>query len=93
MATNKIFFAENKESDCDDDEMEFTEVYINKPFYDWKQAQREYGLVFSIISEDGFDSFVQEKFISDFITLRKCYILRDYVGIRFWVHKFKGSFK
>ena len=93
MATNKISFDENKESDCDDDDMVFTEVYINKPFYDWKQAQREYGLVFSIISENGFDAFVQEKFITDFITLRKCYILRDYVGIRFWVHKFKGSFK
>jgi len=93
MSSQKQFYDENKDQDYDDDDIKFTEIYINKPFYDWKQAQREYGLVFTIISENGFDSFVQEKFIADFTTLRKCYIMRDYVGIRFWVHKFKGSFK
>ncbi len=93
MTTKNVIIDESKDNDSDDDEFKFTEIYINKPFYDWKQAQREYGLVFTIISEDGFDAFVQEKFLTDFITLRRCYILRDYVGVRFWVHKFKGSFK
>jgi hypothetical protein len=93
MSSKRAIIEENNGNDSDDEDIKFTEIYINKPFYDWKLAQREYGLVFSIISEDGFDAFVQEKFLVDFITLRKCYIQRDYVGVRFWVHKFKGSFK
>jgi hypothetical protein len=70
----------------------FTEVYTSPPFFDWKVAEEEYG-AFGAILKDGFESFIHEKFNLELIALRKCYITRDYLGIRFWIHKYKGSFK
>ncbi len=90
---HKNKFEDENELDDDEDEYEFTEDYVKPPFFDWKAAQREYGLEFLLISKNGYEEFIEEKFLNDFITLRKCYIQRDFSGIRFWIHKFKGSFK
>jgi hypothetical protein len=86
---------ENNSMQSDDGEktFEFSPIYVNKPFFDWKTAEEEFGLVFNIFSENGFENFIQEKFLGDLFYLRKCFILRDYMGIRFVLHKFRGSFK
>ncbi len=76
----------------DMDNYEFTEAHTNKPFFDWKQGEMEYG-AFGAICKDGFTEFVKEKFLIDLTNLRRSYIKRDYNGLRFWVHKYKGSFK
>lgn len=70
----------------------FTEVHSQYPFFDWKEGEKEFG-AFGALCKDGFSSFLKDKFIGDFITLRKNFITRDYCGIRFLAHKFKGSFK
>lgn len=84
---------EGKDEASEDDEYKFTELHIKKPFYNWKLAEADHGLVFEAIASDGFQEFVKEKLIHDFLCVRKSYILRDYTGLRFWIHKFKGSFK
>ncbi len=84
---------DERESEADDEEFCFSNIHVNKPFYDWQLAEANHGLVFTAIAQDGFHGFVKEKFINDFICARKCYIMRDYSGLRFWIHKFKGSFK
>jgi hypothetical protein len=85
---------EDHENDSsDDDEFRFTEIHVNKPFYDWEMAEADHGLVFVAISHEGFDGFVREKFLNDLICVRRSYIMRDYTALRFWIHKFKGSFK
>ena len=87
---------EEKESNNDsesEEEFVYTSIYTNKPFFDWKLAKVDFGLDFEIIGDNGFETFFQEKFIEDYIELRKSYIKRDFLGFRFIAHKFKGSFK
>lgn len=67
-------------------------IFVNRPFFDWKEGEEEFG-AFGAIYKDGFKSFINEKFRIEFVEMRKCYIKRDFGDIRFWAHKFKGSFK
>ena len=76
----------------EDGEFFFTEEFTNPPYYDWKMAENENGLVFTIFSENGFENFINEKLLNEMIMMRKYYIIRDYFNFRFMIHKSK-SFK
>ena len=75
------------------EDYQFTQDYVNPPYFDWEKAETEYGLEFYKFSIDGFSSFIKEKFLDELITLRKSYIKRDFEKVRFCIHKYKGSFK
>ncbi len=62
-------------------------------YYNFFLAQEEYGFDYESFIKDGFKNFLEDTFIKDLIDLRKSYISRNYMQVRFIAHKFKGSFK
>jgi hypothetical protein len=64
----------------------------NLPYFDFIEAIENYGFDFELFSADGFSKFLRETYLNNFIELRKAFILKDFLKIRFFAHKFKGSF-
>jgi hypothetical protein len=75
-----------------DQEIENLKNLKNLPYFDFLEAIENYGFDFAIFSADGFSKFIKETYMNNFIELRKAFILRDFLKIRFYAHKFKGSF-
>ena len=89
---NSPKFNSNNSPPNADEEFIFTEEYTSPPFFDWNKAENENGLLFVSFSENGFEKFIKEKFLTEMIQMRKYYLMRDYVDFRFIIHKSK-SFK
>ena len=68
------------------------ELLKNGDLYDFNEAIDNYGFDFDNFSEKNFESFIQTTFITDFIMFRKSYLMRDFIQVRFYAHKFKGLF-
>jgi hypothetical protein len=66
--------------------------FIKQPYYNFIYAEEELGLNFLDLSFDGFREFLETIYLKDLIELRKAYIKRDYITIRFLSHKFKSPF-
>jgi hypothetical protein len=64
----------------------------NTTFFNFNDAIENYGFDFNTFMSDGFAKFIKETFIDNFINFRKAYIMRDYPQLKFYAHKFKGSF-
>lgn len=73
--------AENGEEDLKDGE-----------WFDFNTAMDEFGFDYESFTENGFKTFLEETFIKDVIDCRRNFISRNYIQVRFWAHKFKGSF-
>jgi hypothetical protein len=65
----------------------------DNPYFDFNDAQENFGFDYESFSQNGFGQFIKDVFISDFISFRKYYISRNYDKVRFYAHKFKGAFK
>lgn len=73
--------------------MNFDKKYLtNPPYFDFVDAEENYGFDFESFQEQSFTSFLQD-FISDYIKLRIAYIARDMNNVRNLTHKFKGIFR
>lgn len=64
----------------------------NNPYFDFIEAE-DFGFDLDSFQNDGFKVFVNSSIIRDFIKMRKNYILRDLISVRFIAHKFKGCFR
>ncbi len=64
----------------------------NLPYFDFEEAVENYGFDFTIFESEGFAKFLCETYINNFIELRKAFIMKDLIKLRFYAHKFKGSF-
>lgn len=65
---------------------------INLPYYDFVEAEN-YGFDIDSFKADGFKLFVTTTILRDFIRMRKNFIARDIIDVRFMAHKFKGCFR
>lgn len=63
----------------------------NIPYFDFIEAE-DFGFDIQSFQSDGFKVFVKCSLISDFIKMRKNFITRDLLSVRFFAHKFKGCF-
>jgi hypothetical protein len=68
------------------------ELLENLPYFNIYESIESYGFDLNSFIENGFGQFIQHTYLSDFIEFRKAYIIRDFVKVRFYAHKFKGSF-
>lgn len=68
------------------------EYLENPPYFNIYESIESYGLDLDSFKENGFKNFICQTFLTDFIEFRKAYIIRDYLKLRFYAHKFKGSF-
>jgi hypothetical protein len=68
------------------------ELLENPPYFNIYESIESYGLELDSFMENGFEQFIQHTFLNDFIEFRKAYIVRDFIKLRFYAHKFKGSF-
>ena len=68
------------------------ELLKNGDLYDFNEAIDNYGFDFDNFSEKNFENFIKTTFITDFIIFRKSYLMRDFIQVRFYAHKFKGLF-
>jgi len=64
----------------------------NNPYFDFIEAE-DFGFDIDSFQSDGFKVFVTSSVIRDFIKMRKNYIIRDLISVRFIAHKFKGCFR
>jgi hypothetical protein len=72
--------------------MEPNELFTNRPYFDFYEAIENYGLDFEQLSGDSFSQFIRDSLITDFIVLRKSFLLRNYKEVRDKAHKLKGCF-
>ena len=66
--------------------------FKNIPFYNFMHAEEELGFSFSDFAKNNFAEFLNTCYVEDFINLRKNFIMRNYVAVRFLAHKFKSPF-
>ena len=64
----------------------------NNPYFDFIEAE-DFGFDIDSFQIEGFKVFVTSSLIRDFIKIRKNYIIRDLICVRFIAHKFKGCFR
>ena len=68
------------------------ELLKNLPYYDFIEAE-DFGFDLESFQNDGFKVFVNSSVIRDFIKMRKNFVERDMISLRFIAHKFKGCFR
>jgi len=68
------------------------EMLENVPFFNIHESIESYGFDLNSFMENGFHQFIHQTYLTDFIEFRKAYIMREYIKLRFYAHKFKGSF-
>lgn len=68
------------------------ELLKNGDLFDFYEAIDNYGFGFEEFAENNFKSFIEVTFITDFISLRKAYLIRDFIQLRLVAHKLKGLF-
>jgi hypothetical protein len=64
----------------------------NLPFFDFYESIENYGFDFDIFQSDGFAKFIRDIYIGNFINFRKAFIMKDFYQLKFYAHKFKGTF-
>lgn len=64
----------------------------NGDIYNFDEAIETYGFDFESFAENNFEKFIETTFLNDFIIFRKSYLIRDFLQVRFYAHKFKGIF-
>lgn len=67
--------------------------FVNVPFFDFIYAEEELGFNFNEFAKNSFGDFIEMVYVQDLIGLRKAYIQRDMIRVRFLAHKFKSPFK
>lgn len=67
-------------------------IFINLPYFDFIEAEN-FGFDIESFQLDGFQLFVTTTILKDFKRMRKNYISRDIIEVRFIAHKFKGCFR
>lgn len=67
-------------------------LYINAPYFDLVQAEN-FGFDIETFQLEGFGIFITKTILCDFIRMRKSFIARDIIDVRFIAHKFKGCFR
>ncbi len=68
-----------------------SDVLINLPFFDFRKADEEYG-IFELVSENGFEEFIREKFLQELTELRGFFIKRNFDEMKKKAHKIKSAF-
>lgn len=76
----------------DKNEKKNTDLYINPPFYDFDHAENVLGVDFECISENGFKEFLEDKYLSVLVELRKSFQKKETKKIDEHSHKLKGAF-
>ena len=67
--------------------------YFKKmPFYNFAYAEEELGFTFCDFAKNNFGEFLSTCYVTDLINLRKNYIMRNLVQVRFIAHKLKSPF-
>ena len=66
--------------------------FINQPYFDFIFAEEELGFNFADFAKNHFYEFLRSIYLVDLIAMRKAYIMRNYVQVRFLAHKFKSPF-
>ena len=66
--------------------------FVNPPFYNFIYAEEELGFSFSDFAKNNFSDFLNTCYLTDLISLRKAYIIRNLSQVRFLAHKFKSPF-
>ena len=66
--------------------------FVNTPYFNFLHAEEELGFLFSDFAKNNFGEFIQTCYVVDLINLRKSYIMRNFVQVRFLAHKFKSPF-
>ena len=67
--------------------------FVNPPYFDFLYAEEELGFNFADFSKNQFSDFLQSIYVTELISLRKAYISRNIVQVRFLSHKFKSPFR
>jgi hypothetical protein len=70
----------------------FSDFHINPPFYDFEHAEKVLGVDFECIAEEGFKEFLEDKYLSVLVELRKSFQKKDTKKIDEHSHKLKGAF-
>ena len=65
------------------------ELLTNPPFYDLNEATESYGLDLDEFKKNNFEEFITN-IITEYILLRKSYIMKDLTMFRQKAHKIKG---
>lgn len=68
------------------------ELLKNGDIFNFYEAIETYGFDFDSFAENNFEKFIETTFLNDFMIFRKGYLLRDFLQVRFYAHKFKGIF-
>jgi hypothetical protein len=71
---------------------ETNDILINLPFFDFRKAEEEYG-IYELVSENGFQDFINEKYLIELTELRQLFIKKDYEETRKRAHKIKSAFR
>ena len=71
---------------------ETNDILINLPFFDFRKAEEEYG-IYELVSEKGFQDFINEKYLIELTELRQLFIKNDYEETRKRAHKIKSAFR
>lgn len=64
---------------------------VNLPFFDFRKAEEEYG-IFELVSENGFEEFLREKFLEELTDLRGFFIKKNFEESKKKAHKIKSAF-
>ena len=64
--------------------------FTNPPYFNFLYAEEELGINFLEFSKNQFHDFLKCVFVEDFINIRKCYIQRNLIKLRFHAHKLKS---
>ncbi len=67
-------------------------LYINPPYFDFVEADN-FGFDIETFQYEGFKLFITTTILTDFIRMRKSFIARDIMDVRFIAHKLKGCFR
>jgi len=67
------------------------DILINLPFFDFRKADEEYG-IYELVSENGFQDFINEKYLTELTELRQHFIKNNYEETRKRAHKMKSAF-
>jgi hypothetical protein len=73
------------------DKSQSADVLVNLPFFDFRKADEEYG-IFELVSDNGFEEFIREKFLEELTELREYFLKKDFDELKKKAHKIKSAF-
>jgi hypothetical protein len=66
--------------------------FVRLPFFNFLYAEDELGFNFKEFSRNNFYEFLKGTYLNDLIALRRNYIQRNLIQVRYFAHKFKSPF-